>query len=168
MEVNRRTFYSCYLTSWLWHLWQSRSGNATLLWHTPQYLPSKISTIMAGTAIVSIYVINCSDVSRFGLHGKTDINMTKPAGEFCPVKPVIEHHGRKLGRFWIIVNDNSAILKWQRSSFFYTCLSKSNTYDKNQSSRKKSALFILCLLFYFIIINEKVKKTNEIRQLANK
>jgi len=54
---------------------------------------------MAGAAIVSIYVVNCSDVSRFGLHGKTDINITEPADKFCPMKPMVEHHGRKLSRF---------------------------------------------------------------------
>jgi hypothetical protein len=28
-----------------WQRWQSASGNATLVWHTPQDFPSVISTI---------------------------------------------------------------------------------------------------------------------------
>src|SRR3972149_9462508 len=30
----------------MWHRWQSRSGNATVVWHTPQDFPSKMSTIV--------------------------------------------------------------------------------------------------------------------------
>ena len=34
-----------YQTDLVWHLWQSSVGNATVLWHTPQYFPSNISTM---------------------------------------------------------------------------------------------------------------------------
>ena len=32
-------------TGFVWHLWQSVVGNATVTWHAPQYFPSKISVI---------------------------------------------------------------------------------------------------------------------------
>jgi hypothetical protein len=47
---------------------------------------------MTGTAIIPIYIVPGLYVRRTGRHGKTDIDMTEPAGEFSSMKPMIKYN----------------------------------------------------------------------------
>jgi len=86
------------------------------------------------------------DICQFSRHGKAEVNVTKPAGKFCPVKPMVEHHGGKVGRLRIIVDDNSAKLIRQWSSFFPPVSAKVRPMMKTNIPVIKSAFFILHVL----------------------
>jgi hypothetical protein len=54
---------------------------------------------------------------------------------------VIEHRGRQVVLFGIVVNNDPAILKGQRPSFFDTGTGKSSTYNEKKQTDKKSDFF---------------------------
>ncbi len=64
---------------------------------------------MAGPTVLAAFIEVCGYPRALRLHGKTDINVTKPAGKHGSVKPMIEDNARNADPPGVVVKDHPAV-----------------------------------------------------------
>jgi len=81
--------------------------------------------IMASAAVKALHIVNSLDTCGIGLHRKSYIHVTDPAGELQAMDPVIKDNRSNACLFRVITQNDLPIIWWLRSLFLYTALSKS-------------------------------------------